>query len=42
MISLRANENHGYRARESTSHLLYETNLWIEQYVKNATLKASA
>jgi dipeptidyl aminopeptidase/acylaminoacyl peptidase len=31
------NESHGYRARESISHMLYETNMWMEKYVKNAT-----
>ena len=30
------NESHGYRARESISHMLYETNLWMETHVKNA------
>ena len=30
------NESHAYRARESISQMLYETNLWMEQYVKNA------
>ncbi len=30
------NESHGYRARESISHMLYEMNLWMEKYVKNA------
>ena len=30
------NESHGYRARESISHMLYETNLWMEKHVKNA------
>lgn len=30
------NESHGYRARESIMHTLYETNLWLEKYVKNA------
>jgi len=30
------NESHGYRARESIMHMLYETNLWLEKYVKNA------
>ncbi len=29
-------ESHGYRARESISHMLYEMNLWMEKYVKNA------
>ena len=26
---------HAYRARESIMHMLYETNLWLEKYVKN-------
>ena len=26
----------GYRARESLMHMLYETNLWLDKYVKNA------
>lgn len=30
------NESHGYRARESLAHMLYEMNLWMEKYVKNA------
>ena len=30
------NESHGYRARESIMHTLYETNLWLEKYIKNA------
>ena len=30
------NESHAYRARESISHMLYEMNLWMEKYVKNA------
>ena len=30
------NESHAYRARESISHMLYETNVWMEKYVKNA------
>ncbi len=33
------NESHGYRARESISHMLYETNLWMERYVKSAEKK---
>lgn len=28
-------ETHTYRARESILHVLYETNAWLEQYVKN-------
>jgi dipeptidyl aminopeptidase/acylaminoacyl peptidase len=30
------NESHAYRARESIMHMLYETNRWLEKYVKNA------
>ncbi|PWF46143.1 alpha/beta hydrolase family protein [Massilia glaciei] len=30
------NESHGYRARESIMHMLYETNVWLDKYVKNA------
>ncbi|HEU4375821.1 MAG TPA: prolyl oligopeptidase family serine peptidase [Telluria sp.] len=30
------NESHAYRARESIMHMLYETNLWLDKYVKNA------
>jgi dipeptidyl aminopeptidase/acylaminoacyl peptidase len=29
-------EDHGYRARESIMHMLWETNNWLERYVKNA------
>jgi len=29
-------ENHGYRARESTEHVLYEMISWFDKYVKNA------
>ena len=35
------NESHAYRARESISHMLYETNLWMEKYVKNAKPRAA-
>lgn len=34
------NESHGYRARESISHMLYETNAWLEKFVKNAKPRA--
>ena len=34
------NESHGYRARESISHMLFETNAWMEKYVKNAKPRA--
>lgn len=30
------NESHAYRARESIMHMLYESNNWLEKYVKNA------
>ncbi|MFM9437078.1 dipeptidyl aminopeptidase/acylaminoacyl peptidase [Janthinobacterium sp. CG_23.3] len=30
------NESHAYRARESIMHMLYETNNWLDKYVKNA------
>ncbi|MBI5867009.1 MAG: S9 family peptidase [candidate division Zixibacteria bacterium] len=29
-------ESHGYRARESVMHMLYEMTDWLERYVKNA------
>jgi dipeptidyl aminopeptidase/acylaminoacyl peptidase len=29
-------ESHGYRARESVMHVLWETTEWLEKYVKNA------
>ena len=35
------NESHGYRARESISHMLYETNLWMERYVKSAKVQGA-
>ena len=28
-------EEHGYRARESLMHMLYETDRWLDTYVKN-------
>jgi dipeptidyl aminopeptidase/acylaminoacyl peptidase len=31
------NESHAYRARESIMQMLYETNAWLEKYVKHAT-----
>ena len=36
------NEAHAYRSRESIMHMLYETNLWMEKYVKNAPQRAVA
>jgi dipeptidyl aminopeptidase/acylaminoacyl peptidase len=35
------NESHTYRARESILHMLYETNEWLEKYVKNAKPNAN-
>lgn len=32
-------ESHGYRARESILHLLWETQEWLKRYVKNAEPK---
>lgn len=32
-------ESHGYRARESIMHMLWETNRWLETYVKNAPIR---
>ncbi len=29
-------ESHGYRARESVLHMLWETHEWLEKYVRNA------
>lgn len=30
-------ESHGYRARESVLHMLWEMNQWLDKYVKNAS-----
>ncbi len=32
-------ESHGYRAKESILHMLWEMNSWLEKYVKNAEIK---
>jgi dipeptidyl aminopeptidase/acylaminoacyl peptidase len=29
-------ESHGYRARESVMHMLWEMDQWLEKHVKNA------
>ena len=29
-------ESHGYAARQSVEHTLYETVRWLDKYVKNA------
>jgi len=36
------NESHGYRARESIMHVLWETEQWLEKYVKNAPPRETA
>ena len=33
-------ESHGYRSKESIMHMLWETNRWLDQYVKNKQAKA--
>ena len=35
-------ESHGYRARESILHMLYETNAWLDRYVKNRPAEDAA
>ena len=35
-------ESHGYRARESVMHTLWEMNAWLEKYVKNAPPRDAA
>ena len=35
-------ESHGYRARESLLHMLWEEDQWLERYVKNAGPRESA
>ena len=32
-------ESHGYRAKESIMHMLYEMDTWLEKHVKNAVTK---
>ena len=32
-------ESHGYRARESIMHMLWETNRWLETYVKTPPVR---
>ena len=36
------NEAHGYRARESVLHMLWEMDRWLETYVKNAKPREAA
>ena len=35
-------ESHGYRARESILHMLWETEVWLERYVKNAVMEPAS
>jgi len=35
-------ESHGYRARESVLHLIWETDTWLERYVKEAAPRDAA
>jgi len=35
-------ESHGYVARESLLHMLWETNRWLDRYVKNAEGRSNA
>jgi dipeptidyl aminopeptidase/acylaminoacyl peptidase len=35
-------ESHGYLARESVEHVLYETLTWFDKYVKNAPGRGTA
>ena len=32
-------ESHGYRAKESILHSLYEMDSWLEKFVKNKNIK---
>jgi dipeptidyl aminopeptidase/acylaminoacyl peptidase len=34
-------ESHGYRARESVLHMMWEMDGWLESYVKNAKARES-
>ncbi|MDE2428696.1 MAG: prolyl oligopeptidase family serine peptidase [Burkholderiales bacterium] len=40
-LVLLPNESHGYRARESIMHMLWEEDRWLEMYVKNAKGEAA-
>ena len=35
-------ESHGYQARESNEHVLFEMLSWFDRYVKNAPPRAKA
>jgi dipeptidyl aminopeptidase/acylaminoacyl peptidase len=34
-------ESHGYRARESVLHMLWETTAWLDEFVKNAKVETT-
>ncbi len=34
-------ESHGYAAKENILHLLYECDLWLDRYVKNAKVSST-
>ncbi|MDR7127801.1 dipeptidyl aminopeptidase/acylaminoacyl peptidase [Algoriphagus sp. 4150] len=36
------NESHGYSAKESINHMLWEMDTWLEKYVKNSNVLESA
>ncbi len=40
-LVLLPHESHGYQARESVMHMLYEMHEWLEKYVKHADAKTS-
>jgi dipeptidyl aminopeptidase/acylaminoacyl peptidase len=41
-LVLLPHESHSYRARESVMHLIWETDTWLERYVKNAPPREQA
>ena len=34
-------EGHGYKARESVLHALWETEAWLDRYLRNAAPRAA-
>ncbi len=38
-LAMLPHESHGYRARESVLHMLWEITQWLEQHVKSGTVK---
>jgi dipeptidyl aminopeptidase/acylaminoacyl peptidase len=41
-LVLLPHESHSYRARESVMHLIWETDTWLERYVKHAPPRGQA